>query len=161
MRSVQFVRCAVFHLVFCIFAHCGQIHWAFTGKIANHSKRSERQKDKRKKKKNERHTKKREWKRCKSKEYEYTQICYDRIWRQMKEKKGEKQKNNKCRTKASDELNTLWGVLAACWCAIFVVVVVVQFERNAFRVVLVNLISMMLRQDWLTSIVIARSKLLI
>lgn len=98
-----------------------------------------------------------EWKRAREKKSrmekganqksECTRICYDRRMTTVEGKEKAQQKNNKCRTKASDELNTLWGLLAACRCSYVhkpqtrcVIGVVVQFKRNAFCSVLVNLI---------------------
>lgn len=68
---------------------------------------------------------------CNDRMSKYTQIGYDRSMATVEGKQGERErsdKNNKCRTKASDELN-VEAFLAACLCGI----VVVQFKRNAFR----------------------------
>lgn len=69
-------------------AHCGQIHWAFTGKITDHSKtiaktkqhtyNEEEEEDGKKEKRMEKGA---------NQKSERTQICYDRsIWRQLKGK---------------------------------------------------------------------------
>lgn len=151
------------------FAHCGQIHWAFTGKIANHSKLSYGDGKTWAWKKREEKERQKENGKGANQKSECTQICYDRS---MTTVEGKKARSRKI-TSAEQKRQMNWIHFEVCWrcmsmcepCmrlfSLLLLLLLLHDSKEMHFVVLVNLISMMLRQDWLTSIVIARSRLLI